>query len=95
MTDTAVDEIIRDPVSVVDALKQKAHPRIPLPRNLYGEERLNSRGVNLADPAELDALLKGIRQASAAAVARQPDRGRQAASRRRASPSRIPQIAPK
>ena len=62
--DTAVDEIIRDPVGVVDELKQKAHPRIPLPRNLYGEERLNSRGVNLPDPAELSRLLKGIQQAS-------------------------------
>ncbi len=62
--DTAVEEIIRDPVTVVDALQQKAHPRIALPRHLYGEERLNSRGVNLPDPAELEALLKGIRQAS-------------------------------
>lgn len=63
--DTAVDEIVRDPVSEVDALQQKAHPRIPLPRNLYGPQRLNSRGVNLADPAELDALLAGIQQATA------------------------------
>ncbi|HEY5807880.1 MAG TPA: bifunctional proline dehydrogenase/L-glutamate gamma-semialdehyde dehydrogenase PutA [Povalibacter sp.] len=62
--DTAVDEIIRDPVGVVDALKQKGHPRIPLPRDLYGAERPNSRGVNLADPAELRALLDGIAQAS-------------------------------
>ncbi|HMN43377.1 MAG TPA: bifunctional proline dehydrogenase/L-glutamate gamma-semialdehyde dehydrogenase PutA [Povalibacter sp.] len=61
--DTAVEEIIRDPVAVVDALERKAHPRIPLPRNLYGEERLNSRGVNLPDPAELDALLAGIHRA--------------------------------
>ena len=43
-------------MAVVEALKQKAHPRIPLPRNLYGEERLNSRGVNLPDPAELTGL---------------------------------------
>jgi RHH-type proline utilization regulon transcriptional repressor/proline dehydrogenase/delta 1-pyrroline-5-carboxylate dehydrogenase len=62
--DTAVDEIIRDPVSVVDSLKQKAHPRIPSPRNLYGDERLNSKGVNLPDPAELQALLSGMQQAS-------------------------------
>lgn len=63
--DTAVEDIIRDPVAVVDALEQKAHPRIPLPRHLYGEERLNSRGVNLADPAELDVLMKEIRKAAA------------------------------
>ncbi|HKE96776.1 MAG TPA: bifunctional proline dehydrogenase/L-glutamate gamma-semialdehyde dehydrogenase PutA, partial [Povalibacter sp.] len=62
--DTAVDEIIHDPVTVVAALKQKAHPKIPLPRHLYGAERLNSRGVNLADPAELRKLQEGIRHAS-------------------------------
>lgn len=63
--DTAVDEIVRDPVSEVDALQRKAHPKIPLPRDLYGPQRLNSRGVNIADPAQLDALLAGIRQANA------------------------------
>lgn len=63
--DTAVEEIVRDPVSEVDALAQKAHPRIPLPRKLYGDSRLNSRGVNLPDPAELDVLMAGIRQAVA------------------------------
>ncbi len=71
-SDTAVDEIVRDPVSVVDGLKQKAHPRIPLPRNLYGAERLNSRGVNLPDPAERNALLQGMRQAGAQPWRAQP-----------------------
>ena len=61
--DTKVDEIIADPVMLVDALEQKAHPRIPLPRLLYGAERLNSRGVNLADPVELNDLLQGMRNA--------------------------------
>lgn len=62
--DTSVDDIVRDPVSEVDALKHKAHPRIPLPRHLYGESRLNSRGVNLADPARFAELSKGIQAAS-------------------------------
>ncbi len=62
---TEVDDIVRDPVSVVDALTQKSHPGIPLPRHLYGAERLNSWGVNLADPAERNALLAAIREANA------------------------------
>jgi RHH-type proline utilization regulon transcriptional repressor/proline dehydrogenase/delta 1-pyrroline-5-carboxylate dehydrogenase len=65
-TDTKIGEIIADPVSVVDALEHKAHPRIPPPRLLYGRERLNSRGINLADPAELNALVEQMKGASAA-----------------------------
>ncbi len=41
-----VDEIIADPVSELEHHAQ----RIPLPRQLYGRERLNSSGINLADP---------------------------------------------
>ena len=47
-----IDEIVRDPVAQVDALETKAHPKIPPPRLLFGEERLNSPGINLADPLE-------------------------------------------
>jgi RHH-type proline utilization regulon transcriptional repressor/proline dehydrogenase/delta 1-pyrroline-5-carboxylate dehydrogenase len=63
---TAVAEIVRDPVAEVDALKQKAHSRIPPPRLLYGSSRLNSRGVNLPDPSERDALLAGVEHAAQA-----------------------------
>ncbi|HEY0941855.1 MAG TPA: bifunctional proline dehydrogenase/L-glutamate gamma-semialdehyde dehydrogenase PutA [Steroidobacter sp.] len=60
----AVTEVIRDPVLEVDALKQIPHSRIPLPRLLYGSARLNSLGVNLADPAECEPLLGKIQQAA-------------------------------
>jgi RHH-type proline utilization regulon transcriptional repressor/proline dehydrogenase/delta 1-pyrroline-5-carboxylate dehydrogenase len=50
--ETSIEEIVRDPVAEIDALEHVAHPRIPVPRHLYGDERLNSRGVNLADPLE-------------------------------------------
>ncbi|MBM0107087.1 bifunctional proline dehydrogenase/L-glutamate gamma-semialdehyde dehydrogenase PutA [Steroidobacter sp. S1-65] len=53
----AVADIIRDPVVELDGLQQISHPRIPLPRYLYGSSRLNSLGVNLADPAEREPLL--------------------------------------
>lgn len=61
---TPIDDIVVDPVAVVDALEHKAHPRIVLPRLLYGEERLNSQGVNLADPLEYERLRQGIEQAA-------------------------------
>ncbi|HSC05839.1 MAG TPA: bifunctional proline dehydrogenase/L-glutamate gamma-semialdehyde dehydrogenase PutA, partial [Steroidobacteraceae bacterium] len=50
------EEIARDPLEQVAALESIPHPRIPLPRALYGAERVNSAGVNLADGAELAAL---------------------------------------
>jgi RHH-type proline utilization regulon transcriptional repressor/proline dehydrogenase/delta 1-pyrroline-5-carboxylate dehydrogenase len=62
---TPIDEIIADPVQIVDKLAQKAHPRIVLPRHLYGEERLNSRGVNLADPNEYERFRQGVLDAAA------------------------------
>lgn len=61
---TAVADIVRDPVVEVDALPQKAHSRIPAPRLLYGSSRLNSRGVNLADPFEYGPLEAGIARAA-------------------------------
>jgi RHH-type proline utilization regulon transcriptional repressor/proline dehydrogenase/delta 1-pyrroline-5-carboxylate dehydrogenase len=60
---TAIADIVRDPVAEVDALPQKAHTRIPAPRMLYGSSRLNSRGVNLPDPFESEQLTAGIASA--------------------------------
>ncbi len=49
-----IDEIISDPVSVIERREPKAHPRIPLPVDLYMPERRNSAGLNLHDIATLD-----------------------------------------
>ncbi len=51
-----VASIVADPVAEVEALTVKPHPRIPLPNDLYGTYRHNSRGVNLTDVAVLDTL---------------------------------------
>ena len=51
-----IDEIIADPISRLARLPAKPHPRIPLPRDLYGSERANSSGLDLNDPSELAAL---------------------------------------
>ena len=60
-----VEQIVADPVALVDALETIPHPRIPTPKALFGEERLNSRGVNLADPQELSKLAKAMQAALA------------------------------
>ncbi|HEV2212420.1 MAG TPA: bifunctional proline dehydrogenase/L-glutamate gamma-semialdehyde dehydrogenase PutA, partial [Gammaproteobacteria bacterium] len=51
-----VASIVADPVAEVQALTVKPHPRIPLPKDIYGGTRLNSRGVNLADSQRLVSL---------------------------------------
>ncbi len=58
-----VDEIVSDPVAEVEALRIKPHPRIPLPINLYGANRVNSRGINLNDPAVLAPLREAMTRA--------------------------------
>ncbi len=50
------ESVVADPVADVDAATQVAHPRIPLPPDLFGAERRNSLGANLADGAEVAAL---------------------------------------
>ena len=51
-----VEELIGDPVAALEGLSERPHPRIPLPTQLYGEERRNSRGLDLSDPLVLTEL---------------------------------------
>ncbi|MGE0723695.1 MAG: bifunctional proline dehydrogenase/L-glutamate gamma-semialdehyde dehydrogenase PutA [Alphaproteobacteria bacterium] len=51
-----IEEIVADPVARLGRLARKPHPRIPLPAGLYGEERRNSRGIDLSDPNAAAAL---------------------------------------
>lgn len=56
-----IDELLADPVAKWFALPEKQHPKIPLPKDLYGPSRPNSMGVDISNPAETDPLLSGIR----------------------------------
>ncbi|MGK7296210.1 MAG: bifunctional proline dehydrogenase/L-glutamate gamma-semialdehyde dehydrogenase PutA, partial [Candidatus Wenzhouxiangella sp. M2_3B_020] len=49
-------EVVSDPVRRVEDFERLSHPRIPLPRNIYGDLRLNSRGINFASELEQEAL---------------------------------------
>ncbi|MDZ7828037.1 MAG: bifunctional proline dehydrogenase/L-glutamate gamma-semialdehyde dehydrogenase PutA [Halofilum sp. (in: g-proteobacteria)] len=59
-----IEEIVADPIEYVRGLKQKRHPRIPLPRNLYGNARLNSMGVDLSDVLVLRKLDQEMEEAA-------------------------------
>ena len=55
-----IADLVEDPVAQVDSLEQIPHPQIQLPAQMFGLERLNSAGVNLADPAQLQSLSTAI-----------------------------------
>jgi len=55
-----IDEIIADPVARLARLPVKPHPKIPLPRDLYGPARRNSRGLDLNHPPVLADLRGGL-----------------------------------
>ena len=51
-----VEEVAENPIEKVSRTDPIPHPAIPLPRNLYGKERLNSSGLNLASELEQKVL---------------------------------------
>jgi RHH-type transcriptional regulator, proline utilization regulon repressor / proline dehydrogenase / delta 1-pyrroline-5-carboxylate dehydrogenase len=56
----SADELVTDPVGLMKKTEPKRHPKIPLPRLLYGADRTNSRGVNHGSVAELAQLAAQI-----------------------------------
>src|SRR5213075_1804430 len=58
---TPIEKVVVDPISAVEAAGAGPHPRIPLPRDLYGPSRKNSEGVDLS--------VTEVRQTLVAAVA--------------------------
>jgi RHH-type proline utilization regulon transcriptional repressor/proline dehydrogenase/delta 1-pyrroline-5-carboxylate dehydrogenase len=52
----AIDTLLADPFEQARAAKCLPHPRIPLPLGLYGAERRNSAGLDLANEDVLRAL---------------------------------------
>ncbi|WP_262378606.1 bifunctional proline dehydrogenase/L-glutamate gamma-semialdehyde dehydrogenase PutA [Luteimonas viscosa] len=73
--DVSIDDLVRDPVEVVAGFEAIAHPRIPLPVDLYRgftastgqDDRSNSMGVNLANDDRLRTLAEQVDAAVAAA----------------------------
>src|SRR6185436_13712168 len=53
---TPIEKVVVDPISAVEAAGAGPHPRIPLPRDLYGPSRKNSEGVDLSIAADRSRL---------------------------------------
>lgn len=59
---TPLEKIVIDPVARIDSLANKSHPRIPLPKDIYGYWQ-NSQGFDLSDPSQVETLKKGMEAA--------------------------------
>lgn len=51
-----VESLLPDPVEKIQRVKSKTNPQIDLPINLYGEERNNSKGLDLTDINQITPL---------------------------------------
>jgi RHH-type proline utilization regulon transcriptional repressor/proline dehydrogenase/delta 1-pyrroline-5-carboxylate dehydrogenase len=59
-----VATILKRPQDWIADAGHARHPRIPLPRDLYGAERNNSAGIEVGDRASLEALVAGVKRAA-------------------------------
>jgi RHH-type transcriptional regulator, proline utilization regulon repressor / proline dehydrogenase / delta 1-pyrroline-5-carboxylate dehydrogenase len=59
-----IADILRRPQAWIADASRARHPKIPLPRDLYGGSRKNSAGVEFGDRASLDRLLAEVRAAA-------------------------------
>ncbi|MDE2488799.1 MAG: bifunctional proline dehydrogenase/L-glutamate gamma-semialdehyde dehydrogenase PutA [Alphaproteobacteria bacterium] len=57
---TPVEKVVSDPIAAVESAGAGPHPRIPLPRDLYGPSRKNSTGMDLSVAADREALAAAI-----------------------------------
>lgn len=62
---TPIDALCANPIDLIQTNNLTPHPRIPLPYNLYGETRPNSRGIDLTNPLEYQPLLQKLQNISA------------------------------
>jgi RHH-type proline utilization regulon transcriptional repressor/proline dehydrogenase/delta 1-pyrroline-5-carboxylate dehydrogenase len=67
-----VATILKRPQEWIADASHARHPRIPLPRDLYGSERLNSAGVEFGDRDALAELVSGVHLAMPKAAVAAP-----------------------
>ena len=67
-----VEQLLVRPQDTIGDPRRARHSKLPLPRDLYGPERANSRGVELGDRAALAAFLAEIEAAREPAAEAHP-----------------------
>lgn len=65
-TTISLDELVADPVKEINKIAQAegqiglSHPKIPLPMQLYGDERKNSPGIDMSNEHRLASLSSAL-----------------------------------
>lgn len=52
----AIDDLLRNPIDEIKGCHPRLNPAIPLPGKLFGDGRMNSRGLDLTDKIAIDSL---------------------------------------
>ncbi|MDF3935524.1 trifunctional transcriptional regulator/proline dehydrogenase/L-glutamate gamma-semialdehyde dehydrogenase [Pseudomonas citronellolis] len=92
----SLQDLVTDPVQQVEQMAAQEgtlglpHPRIPLPRDLYGEGRANSAGLDLANEHRLGSLSSALLSSTNQAYVAQPVLGSDAPAPAAAEPVRNP-----
>ena len=60
----SIDHLIKSPFDTIAEEGIHLHPALPLPRDLYGKDRLNSQGVDFSNETVLQNLQEKLNQAS-------------------------------
>jgi len=55
-----IEKLLKRPADIVGVPDNARHPRIPLPRDLFQPERVNSSGIEFGHRASLDALVADV-----------------------------------
>src|SRR5215207_3671347 len=55
-----MSQLLRRPADIIGSADNARHPNIPSPRDLYGQERKNSRGIEFGERAALEQLASDI-----------------------------------
>ena len=56
-----IEKLVADPTDVMRTSLGQRHAQIPIPRNLFGDSRLNSRGLDLSDSVALAGLAETMK----------------------------------
>ena len=88
----SIDELVADPVAIAQKIQPVGapHERITLPRDLYGDQRLNSRGLDITNERRLAELADGLKASARTTAARLSGRRRQGRQGRAGAQSRRP-----
>ena len=63
-TNVPVEALLKRPADIIVSADKARHSKVPLPRDLYGPERANSKGVEFGHQASLEALLAEIKKSA-------------------------------